>query len=67
MLQYIATYLYTGRGNKEESIKNERNDKQKQKEKTEKLKQRKMNKIKKGRQQFFFEIKEYRKKTLHTK
>ena len=54
MLQYIATYLYTGRGNKEESIKNERNDKQKQKEKTEKLKQRKMNKIKKGRQQFFF-------------
>ena len=54
MLQYIATYLYTGRGNKEESIKNERNDKQKQKEKTEKFKQRKMNKIKKGRQQFFF-------------
>ena len=47
MLQYVATYLYTRRGNKEESIKNERNDEQKQKEK----KQRKMNKRKKERQQ----------------
>ena len=35
MLQYVATYLYTRRGNKEESIKNERNDEQKQKEKNE--------------------------------
>ena len=40
MLHYIATYLYTGRGNKEESIKNERNDEQKRKRK-EKIKAKK--------------------------
>ena len=52
MLQYIATYLYTRRGNKEESIKNARNDEQKQKEKKEKWKQRKKNKRKKERHFF---------------
>ena len=52
MLQYIATYLYTRRGNKEESIKNARNDEQKQKEKREKWKQRKKNKRKKERHFF---------------
>ena len=52
MLPYIATYLYTRRGNKEESIKNARNDEQKQKEKEKN--ENKERRIKERRKDTFF-------------
>ena len=53
MLPYIATYLYTRRGNKEESIKNARNYEKKNRKRKEKN-ENKERRIKERRKDTFF-------------